>query len=299
MNNSERKNFFWRKNTERLQGIGLHHISEDDYVNDPGLSRSEMLLWDKHFQLMFLEKEPTKAQIFGTSFHKYFLEQEEWSATHLVEPDFEGKSKTTKADKGGCKEEWGEFKDRVKEEGKEPVTRSEISKFISMKDSLLRDKFLLDVFERSKKEASVFFDHNEVLKGKARLDIWSQDSPMGPIVIDVKTCNSANPANFSQAIRDYSYDRQGAYYLQALNACYDGLNCEEFWIAAVEKHPPYLMNMFRLDKQLLRHSTLENRSTINDITECVSSSEIFLGKMEKQSYTDEPYIVGLDVLDNK
>jgi hypothetical protein len=85
------------------------------------------------------------------------------------------------------------------------------------------------------REISVFWDG-----WKARLD---GVCPVG--VVDLKTCRTAAPEDFSRAVYTLGYHIQAAFYLEA--AAVAGLPADDFYIIAAESSAPYEAALYKVD----------------------------------------------------
>ena len=63
-------------------------------------------------------------------------------------------------------------------------------------------------------------------------------------ILDVKTCQSAEPAAFARDIANYKYHLQAAFYSELVGTT-------NFFIVAVEKEPPYAYRIYTLDAAAL------------------------------------------------
>lgn len=64
------------------------------------------------------------------------------------------------------------------------------------------------------------------------------------IVVDIKTCASASPADFSRAAATFGYYHQAAWYSRLATQAFGG--CEDVIFIAVEKAAPYLCAVYRV-----------------------------------------------------
>lgn len=99
------------------------------------------------------------------------------------------------------------------------------------------------------RELSIAWDDETTgVRCKARLDGHSP-AIAGGVVVDIKTTKDASKREFERSIHAYGYHRQGALYLEGVNAV--GLPAEHFAIIAIEKEPPYAVAVYRLDEGAL------------------------------------------------
>ncbi len=91
-------------------------------------------------------------------------------------------------------------------------------------------------------------------EGIAERSIWAHDDKtgarircrpdwqIGTLMVDLKTTKSA--AKFDLSIADYSYHLSAAFYLHTARMA--GIDCDGFLLVAVEKEPPYLIDVVEI-----------------------------------------------------
>lgn len=99
---------------------------------------------------------------------------------------------------------------------------------------------------------------------KARLDCYNER--LG-IVVDLKTTIDASPDGFPRKMYSYGYNRQAAWYLDALIA--HGKPATHFVFVAVEKEAPYSMGIYRLTDDAIKLSRAENEHLLRRYAECM------------------------------
>lgn len=120
-------------------------------------------------------------------------------------------------------------------------------------------------------EASLFWvDERTGIWRRARLDWLSNQTGRRLIVPDLKTCKSAQRDEFAKSAANYGYAQQAAYYLDGVRALELG-DDPVFLFVAVEKTPPYLVNVIQLDVNAMRIGASLNRQAIDVFAECTSA----------------------------
>lgn len=127
-------------------------------------------------------------------------------------------------------------------------------------------------------EHSLFWEW-EGVRLKSRPDFYNDF-----VIVDLKTTKSVNPDSFCRAISDYGYHRQAALALDCLNAL-TGKHYKDFVILAVEKEPPYLTGMFRLDDAMIEIGRQEYRHAAKKYQRCLVNKE-WPGYSENHEITD-------------
>ena len=88
-------------------------------------------------------------------------------------------------------------------------------------------------------EASGFFNYNGA-KCKVRPDLYTSDGT----IIDLKSTQDASEVGFRKSVRNFGYNFQACYYLEAMRAL--GLPAKQFIFVCVEKTAPYLTATYTL-----------------------------------------------------
>lgn len=120
-------------------------------------------------------------------------------------------------------------------------------------------------------EPSLFWtDERTGVNRRARLDWLPQQTGRRLILADLKTCRSAQRDEFAKSAMNYGYHCQAPYYLDGVKAL--GLADDAVFVfVAVEKTPPYLVNVIQLDVTAMRIGAALNRRALDIYAECDST----------------------------
>ena len=102
---------------------------------------------------------------------------------------------------------------------------------------------------------------------KARVDRLPIDVGLG--VVDLKSTKSAKKRDFEKSLWAYGYFRQASHYLEGLRIL--GERRLDFRFIAVEKEPPFGINVFRLDEGSIDAGALQIRRLIRTYQSCMES----------------------------
>jgi hypothetical protein len=117
-------------------------------------------------------------------------------------------------------------------------------------------------------EPSLFWtDEVTGVQRRARLDWLPHRTGRRTIIADLKTTRSAQRDKFAKSAQEYGYHQQAAYYLDAVNAL-DLADDPVFVFVAIEKTPPYLVNVIQLDPTAMRIGAYLNRRALAIYAEC-------------------------------
>ena len=64
------------------------------------------------------------------------------------------------------------------------------------------------------------------------------------IIVDLKTTQDSSYNGFASSVRKFKYYKQAAFYMDAVRA-------DEFYIVAIEKSPPFSINIIQIGDDLL------------------------------------------------
>lgn len=103
---------------------------------------------------------------------------------------------------------------------------------------------------------------------KSRLDllIFDKADPTIPkFIIDWKTTEDAGPESFAKSSYNYGYHRQAAWYQHAVESCWPGEGrTTTFLFVAVEKSPPYRVEVYQPTEDFLHLGREENQRLVTD-----------------------------------
>lgn len=199
--------------------------------------------------------EETEALFFGRAGHCYLLEEEVFRARYVVEPDF---GYLVKHDASGTSKEQGkenrERRDafRAKHKGATLVTADQFAAMVGIRASLARDPdigpYVRAIWaDDGSLQTEVTLKWECPTTGlvcKARTDIFGEDE-----ILDIKTTQNCRAEPFNRSRKEFGYHRQDAHYRAGAAAV--GRPVKRFRFVAVEKTPPYLLQVYELDPELL------------------------------------------------
>ena len=215
-------------------------MTEKEYRAHPAISRSA--LWEirkspAHFRYkQEHEIEPTPALIFGQLFHLITLQPELFDEQFVIEPEINKRTNEGK-------QAYIDFV--ASANGKTVVTYEMVSQALEMAQSVYDNEL---AFSLLKGEVEKPFFWTDELTGepcKCRTDVIKEISDQ-QIIVDLKSCNDASNDAFIRDALKYGYDVQDAMYTEGVkaNTGKDSL----FVFIAVEKEPPYAVNIIQADK---------------------------------------------------
>lgn len=235
-------------------------MTEAEYRAHPAVSRSE--LWRIHESPQkfkyFKEnpKAPTPALLFGQVFHKLALEPETFFDEFAVAPEVDRRTMDGKA-------VWAEFLEQA--ESKTVIPAEMYEQAEAMCASLSDEPFARKLLSGAREVPFFWVDSHTGEECKCRVDCLNTQYSQ-PIVVDVKSTTDASTEAFICDAIKYGYDFQSAMYSDGVE---QGIGQRPLFVfIAVEKAPPYAVNILQADELLLRRGETLFRDYIGIYHDC-------------------------------
>lgn len=247
-------------------------MTEMEYRNHPAVSRSE--LWrirespQKFKYYKEHPEEPTPALLFGQVFHKLALERNTFFDEYVVAPEVNRRTKEGK-------QAWAMF---VEEHADKTIIPVEMyAQAMDMCEAMAAEPLVGKLLAGSHETAFFWKDDQAGEECKCRVDCLNT-AYSRPIVVDVKSTADASAEAFIRDAVKYGYDFQAAMYSDGVE--HNIMQKPLFVFIAVEKTPPYAVNILQADELLLRRGQSLFREYINIYHECKLSGNWYgyLGK---------------------
>jgi exodeoxyribonuclease VIII len=237
---------------------GILSLPEGQYRAAEGISKS-LLDWiapprtPAHYRAKvdgLIADEQTPAMRLGSMIHRAILEPETVAGAWVVKP--EGMNFATKEGK-----EW-------KAAQTQPIiTADEDATIVGMRDSVHAHPAVKRVLANARTEVSLFANGEDGVLRKARIDALPES---GNVIVDIKSCQSADPDMMAKSVVSYRYDVQAAYYLDICKLL--GIDKSEFLFVCVEKQPPYAVAVYALDQDAIEWGRKQYQRDLATIKHC-------------------------------
>lgn len=162
-----------------------------------------------------------------------------------------------------------EDRDAIRAEGKVPMLRHELAVAQRMVDKVLEHddaRALLDADGDA--EVSAFTtDPATGVRMRARYDLLHRHEP---VIVDVKTGQTASPRLWPRKVADLGYDLQAAWYDDVLTAV-RGDDAPVFYHIVVESNPPHLVAVHRMSDAYLERGRRRVRAALELYAACVAA----------------------------
>ena len=212
-------------------------------------------------------QEPSQEMIEGSAFHKIVLEPETFDKEFIVSPKVDRRTKEGKL-------AYNHFCELVVS-GISVINEEQYEMIQGMRESILRNPYARKLINGNIENSMYFVDDMTGVHCKARPDIWRRVGDR-VVVIDLKSTKSAIPMYFASDVVKYHYDLQTYMYCKAvsetLNVPMDKI---DFVFIAVEKNPPYLVNVMQADNYVLQKGEADFREYIGTYKECLETGNFY------------------------
>lgn len=248
-------------------------LPAEQYRAAEGVSKSDLDLiappnTPAHFKAHksgLIQREETDAMRLGSITHRALLEPETMNGAYHIRPD-------------GMKFNTTEGKAWQKDHSDKPiVTSDDDARVKRMRDAVWNHPLAKRLLNGSTTEQCFFAQDSKEVVRKGRMDAIPKS---GNTIVDLKTCESADPDEFGKKVNQYRYHCQAAWYLQLAKLC--GLDRKEFVFICVEKNPPYCVACYTLEPQAIE---LGERLIMGDY-------QRYLNCLESNEWPGYPVIIG-------
>jgi exodeoxyribonuclease VIII len=220
---------------------GPHNIPEDVYRADNGVNISTL----KHFKdtpskakrRMDFPRAPSPAMELGTAIHMAILERDRFLDTYTVRPQVDARTKAGK-----------EALAKARDGGKIPLEQADYEAALMTGEKLRSSPFYSQFLDGGLYETSWFAEHDYGVRMKGRLDVWL---PEKNVIVDIKTCESADERSFAKDAYKYHYHAQAAWYSDLVRLT-TGRPVDGYVILAVEKAEDRDVRAFWLSSELIQ-----------------------------------------------
>lgn len=162
-----------------------------------------------------------------------------------------------------------EHRDQIRAAGKVPMLAAEYAEVEATARAVLSHPDATALLAGGHPEVSLLWDDPETgVRCRGRLDYLHA----APVVVDLKTTRTANPADFARTAASYGYDAQAAHYLTGLAAT-RGDTDARFIHVLVEPEPPHLVSVVELDQDFLTIGAARVRAAIDTYSRCLEAND--------------------------
>lgn len=239
-------------------------MTNAEYHAHPAISKSNLFrIMESPEKFRYYMDHPqlkTPSLIVGSAFHKWALEPDDFESEFMVLPDVDRRTRAGK-------ELYQAFLDGSY--GREAVSADDFETIKAMTETVRSNRYARTLIDTSQHERSFFW--TDELTGeecKCRPDILL-DKPNIHIIADLKSCESADTDSFMRDAIKYGYHLQSFMYTDGVRQ--NTGDTYQFVFIAVEKKPPYAVNVMQADELFIRYGEDTFRELIGIYHECKES----------------------------
>lgn len=182
------------------------------------------------------------------------------------------------------------WEDERRAAGKIILTPNEGRMVDKMAEAVKANPVARRLFERPGHPEVSVFDEYLGVKRRGRFDYLPDD---GGIAVDLKTTVDASKAGFARAAARYGYHIQRGHYLDILKRL--GREVDMLFVA-VEKEPPYLVQVHRLSPEFAEMGETEAMAAVDTYRRCVDSG-VWPGYPDEVAMLEPPVFAVYDYQD--
>lgn len=247
-------------------------MNETEYRNHPAISHSQLLkIAESPEKFRYFQdnpEPPTPSLVFGQYLHAIVLQPDFANDNFAIIPNCDKRTKEGKA----IMKEFA-----IREYGKEIVTSEMADNANRMKEALLENAYVKKLLKGEKEKPFFWNDKMTGEKCKCRVDCITEIGK-DLIVTDIKTTANAATESFTRNALRYGYDVQAAMYIEGVESVTGRKPI--FVFVAVEKDPPYSINILQADELMIRRGYDRFRELIGIYSDCKKNNNWYgyLGK---------------------
>lgn len=246
------------KSHDRAKAFSLE-LSNSDYHARPELSNSGLNKLIEHSpgHYKYWKENPpeqTKSLEIGSATHEALLEPEKFLESHIAMPECDRRTKAGK-----------DFYEKfmIEQHGKTVLDAATYAQVQGMIKSVMAHTMASAILKNNHNEMS-FFGELQGVKVRCRPDILRQ----GNLLADLKTTDDASFRGFQRSFANFNYHRQAAFYCDIVSQI-TGEKYDTFTIIAVEKKPPYAVQVFAIDEASIEKGREEYEIGLAKYRECL------------------------------
>jgi PDDEXK-like domain of unknown function (DUF3799) len=238
---------------------GMYDISNDEYHNSYGISRSGLMLFKRsplHYADRYIkgnQKKDTKSIYLGKAVHKYVLEPDKFTDEYFLAEKVDGRTAEGKKRKQQI---------LLEAKGKEIIQQDDFDLIESISNAILNHDTASLFLKGAQVEKSIFWrDCTTNVMVKCRPDILLQN-----VIADIKTTDDASLREFTKDVFKYGYHIQAAMMQDGIYHII-GKKIKTFVFIAIEKSSPYAVAIYDINKDIIEAGQNEYKELLKQFSE--------------------------------
>lgn len=203
--------------------------------------------------------ETTDDLVEGSAFHKLVLEPQDFAKEYAILPPCDRRTKDGKAT-------YESF--LLESNGLQIITQEQYNMICGMRDSVMSNKYARVILQGEVEQSYYWTDDLTQELCKCRPDVLR---PINDriLITDLKSCRSADTESFTRDVVKFGYDLQSAMYREGVSKVLEkDISLIDFVFVAVEKKPPYLINILQASSLVLERGNSLFRHYLGQYAEC-------------------------------
>ena len=237
-------------------------MTDTEYRAAEGISHSQLVKLlenpEKFKYRLDNPQEPTPAMIFGQALHMAVLQPDIFKDNFVTAP---ATDRRTKAGKDAWQAFCSGNKNKI-------IITAEDSEIIWEMAEKINKCHAAKILLNGEHEKEIFWNDDMTgEKCKCRVDCISRIGGRN-VITDIKTTVKAETETFMRSAINYGYHIQAAMYCEGVGK---NLGDCDFAFIAIEKEPPYCINIMQADEYFIRHGKEEFCRLMNVYSRCRKS----------------------------
>lgn len=261
-------------NIQPFSGNDDQYHANKDFISASGLKK--LKISPAHFREEEEEKE-TDALLFGSAYHCYILQREQFEDQFYVFNDKpicevligEGykSPRSTKAYK-----EWEESEMRIIG-NKSVITQDSFERIKAMSDKLMRHPYAKMLLSNGENEIG-YTGQIETEAGTINVKFKPDHvNEKKKIIVDLKTTIDASQDGFTRHAADLDYHIQAAFYSDLMEKIAGDNRAYTFFFIAQEKKQPFAFNLFECSPQFIAQGRYEYEMLLQLYAYCLENDQ--------------------------
>ena len=208
--------------------------------------------------------EPSEDMVLGSAFHKIVLEPETFDKEFMIMPHFDRRTKEGRLG-------YENLMNKVQGHAITLITKEQYDTICGMRYSIMSNPYARKLINGNIEQSMYWTDELTKVNCKCRPDVWRRVADR-VVITDLKSAKSVMPNEFMRDCVKYHYDLQTAMYRDGVSKVL-GVPKEniDFVFIAVEKKPPYLLNIMQADTYVIQKGEADFREYIGTYAECLET----------------------------
>lgn len=205
--------------------------------------------------------KPSDDMVLGSAFHKIVLEPDTFDKEFMIMPNFDRRTKEGRLG-------YENLMNKVQGGCITLITKEQYDTICGMRDSIMSNPYAKKLINGNIEQSMYWTDELTKVECKCRPDVWRKVADR-VVITDLKSTKSVMPNDFMRDVVKYHYDLQTAMYREGVSKVL-GVPKEniDFVFIAVEKKPPYLLNIMQADTYVIQKGEADFREYIGTYAEC-------------------------------